>query len=107
MRFLILTLFILLASCSSMETSAGNWGKWKDIDITKHEREWDICESEKYGQDLHLKGFCWSYTQCRKKKLIFGRKKKQCRVKIVHCKWGDIECMIKYNLNNATLIIKK
>lgn len=104
MKALILTMFILLTSCASSE--ARRWSPWFDVDLDKNERQWDICDAEKYGQDLHMKGFCFSHKKCRTRKTLLGRKKTECKVAIKVCKWGDIPCMIKYNLNNATLIIK-
>lgn len=103
MKFLIV-LLLIVTSCSSLE--AAKWAKWKDRDIEMSERRWDICHEEKYGPDLHMKGFCWSLNECRTKKRFLAKKIKQCRVKIVSCKWGDIPCMVKYNLDNAELIIK-
>lgn len=101
MKFIILLPF-LFVSCASLKA---DWSPWIDQDVTMNERRWDICQEEKYGVDLHLKGFCWSLKECRTKKVLFSTRK-ECRVKIVHCKWGDIQCMIKYNLDNAELIIK-
>lgn len=85
---------------------SGEWGAWVDEDVELTEREWDMCHEEKYGPDLHMKGFCWSLDECRTRKTVLGRTRKECRVKIVHCKFGDIACMTKYHLDKAVLIIK-
>lgn len=102
MKVLLLTLFIL-TSCAS--SASREWGPWIDQDIEMSERRWDICHEEKYGPDLHLKGFCWSLDECRERKTIIRTTKKECRVKIVSCKWGDIPCMQKYHIDKGQLII--
>lgn len=104
MRFLFLTMFILLTSCAS--EARRNWSSWYPVDLETSERRWDICKEDKYGPLYHMKGFCWSYDECRKRKTFLGRTEKECRVKILHCKWGDIPCMVKYNIDTAELIIK-
>lgn len=103
MKFLIV-LMLLVTSCSSLK--AAKWSNWKGKNIELSERRWDICHVEKYGSDLHMKGFCWSFRECRTKKRFLAKPLKECRVKILSCKWGDIPCMVKYNLNHAELIIK-
>lgn len=104
MKLIILIMLLLVASCSSLK--AAEWSPWIDQDIEMSERRWDICHEEKYGPGLHMKGFCWSLNECRTRKRFLAKPLKECRVKIVFCKFGDIPCMVKYNLDNAELIIK-
>jgi len=101
MKYLILIL--LFVSCAS--SSSQEWGPWVDKDVDIIEREWAICHEEKDGPKLHMAGFCWSLDECRTRKTILNNTREECRVKIVHCPWGDKECMIKYHLNGAKLIL--
>lgn len=95
-----LALFLLLASCAS---SAGDWGPWKMTDVSMEKRDWRFCRADKDGETYHRKGFCYQSQECRFKKTIFGNDKSECRALLLHCSWGDVECMDKYDIFSRSI----
>lgn len=99
-------LLILMLSLSSLTScaSAGDWGAWSMKDVKPQEREWRICNKEFDGENLHMKGFCYIAKECRTRKTaIFKNEKEECRNLPLHCKWGDLTCLMENNMPSMTL----
>jgi len=102
MKYLLILL--CLYSCSSI---SADWSVWQMEDVQSSRREWRFCKEELDGPELHNKGMCYQSEECRTKSTIFGNDKKECRRLTLVCLWGDIDCMVKFGINNMTISNKK
>jgi hypothetical protein len=100
-------LFLLLLLTSCVTTDARDWGPWQMDDVQSSERVWRICKEELDGAELHNKGFCYQSEECRTRTTIFGNEKKECRRYSLICMWGDVDCLVKFGINNMTISNKK
>lgn len=101
---LTMLLLLLLASCSTM---SGEWSAWKITDVAQNKRQWKFCTQELHGNEYHHKGLCYDSQECRHRKTLFGRKKSECRDTMLFCTWGDITCMVKFDLLDNVIIDKE
>lgn len=85
----------LLMSCTS---AAKDWSDWREESIRIEKRKWDFCHERLHGPEFHMKGFCYVSQECRTRKTIFKNEKKECRKLRLFCKWGDIDCYLKYDI---------
>jgi hypothetical protein len=104
MNKLLITSLLFLVSCASF---SGEWGPWKMIDVAQNKREWKFCTAELYGESVHHKGICYDSQECRYRKTLFGRTKSECRDKLLFCEWGDIDCLIRYDILDNIIIEKR
>jgi len=95
---LLKTLIVLLISISCTSVDSKDWSSWIMVDVPSKEREWEFCREDLHGPDFHQKGFCWIAEECRYRKTIFNNTKNECRPITLFCKWGDIECLYKYDI---------
>lgn len=96
MNKLILILLLLVTSCSTF--SRDNWGPWKITSVPLNEKVWKFCRAELHGPVYDRKGHCYIDQECRFRETIFGNEKKECRPKTLFCKWGDVQCLERYNI---------
>lgn len=94
---------MLLSSCSTL---SGDWGEWKIVDVAQDKRQWKFCRAELHGDNYHHKGICYVSQECRYRRTIFRNVKSQCRNKMLFCPWGDVNCMVKYDLLDNIIIEK-
>jgi len=90
--------FILMFLVSSCASFSGEWSDWRTVSVPSNEKAWHFCREELHGPELNEKGMCYVDQECRYRRTIFGKKKSECRNKNLFCKWGDIQCMRKYNI---------
>ena len=84
--FLVLLIF---ASCSSLQAKA----KWYRKDVAMNKWIFRYCSLDKDGPKYAGKGFCRISQMCIKKFL----RKEKCKPDPMFCKWGDSDCLKKYN----------
>lgn len=101
----IIIVCLFLASCAS--TNSADWGPWKIKDVATHEREWDFCRKDKFGELYDGKGFCYASMECRTRRTILGNTREECRPKLLHCPWGDVNCLIEYDIYNSVIVKKE
>lgn len=94
----------ILVSCAS---NGGDWGPWRTTDVSSDNRDWRWCKSDKDGEVYDKKGMCYWSQECRFRKTIFGNEKSECRPVLLHCAWGDISCMDKYDIFSKIITSKK
>lgn len=97
---IIIVFITLLTSCASTKSA---WSPWTYEGVSQNKMVWRFCSERLDGPDYHHKGLCYQAQECRTRKFLFGTKK-ECRVKVLLCSWGDIECMSKYNLMDRIII---
>ena len=94
---------VLFSSCASI---SGEWGPYKRVGVSQEKEIWHFCRKDLHGPDLHGQGHCYASQECRFKKTIFRNTKKECRTKILICKWGDIQCLHEHNIFNNEILNK-
>ena len=92
---------LLFSSCASQ--AEREWSEWEREGVPAAEMKWHICKEELDGPDLHLAGFCYQANECRTRKTIFGNERKECRNKLLICKWGDIDCILYHNIDSMVI----
>ena len=98
---------VLLAFLYSCASISGEWGPWSIEDVPTKEREWRFCKEELDGPGFHPDDRCYQSEECRRKKVLFGGEKKECRKATLSCKHGDVECLNKYGILDMTISNKK
>lgn len=103
MNRLLLIVILLVSSCASFSS---NWSEWREEGVALNKKIWHNCRTRLDGPELNEKGQCYQDLECRYKKRFLLKKKKQCRNKVLFCKWGDISCLRKYNIFFSEIINK-
>lgn len=104
MKWIVILIFTCLYSCASI---SADWGPWQMEDVQSKERVWRFCKEELDGPEFHNKGICYISEECRTKRTILGNDKKECRKLPLFCEWGNVDCLVKYGINNMTISNKK
>lgn len=93
-KYLII-LIMVLTSCSSI---SGEWGPYKRVGVAQVKEVWHFCRRDLHGEALHGKGVCYPAQECKFRKTILGNERKECRTKMLFCKWGDLTCLHDNNI---------
>lgn len=95
---------IFMTACASMSS---DWGAWKVKDVATEKQDWRFCSLDKDGAEKAKQGMCYISQECHYRKTILGNEKEECRQAPLFCKWGDIECMDRYNIFNKIIVNKE
>ena len=99
----LMILCMVLTSCASI---SGEWGAYKRVGVAQSKEVWHFCRKDLHGPELHGTGVCYPAQECRFRKTILGNEKRECRTKMLVCKWGDVTCLQDHNIFNNVILNK-
>ncbi len=98
MRYILITLglLLILGSCSHADQSS--WGDWEHRGVAEEKREWRECSLQKDGPEYDGKGYCFITRHCRTRKKFLGFEETECRNEPLFCAYQDLECISKHKV---------